>query len=161
LGIKKTVFLDLPTAKLDTFPQKELNDLISACIKQVAPEILYIPFLGDISKDHKLIAEASLVASRPKPESSVKRVLMYEVLSETEWGTGHFQKSTYAFLPNYYEDIKGFIDDKLKAMLCYKSELKKYPHPRSLKGIKILAQKRGMEAGLKYAESFILQRETR
>ena len=52
-----------------------------------------------------------------------------------------------------------FVKDKTKAMSFYKSELKEYPHPRSLDGIEVLAKKRGMEVGLKYAEAFMLLRE--
>ncbi|RLA93713.1 MAG: PIG-L family deacetylase, partial [Deltaproteobacteria bacterium] len=32
LGIKKTYFLDYPTVKLDTIPQKELNEAISKVV---------------------------------------------------------------------------------------------------------------------------------
>ncbi len=158
LGIAKVVRLDLPTVKLDTVPQKELNDLISGCIKDINPEVVFIPFYGDINKDHKLVAEAVLVAVRPKPGSLVKRVYCYEVLSETEWSKPA-QKIEDVFIPNYYEDISDFLDGKLKAMECYKSELKDYPHPRSLEGIKILAQKRGTECGVNAAEAFMLVRE--
>lgn len=36
LGIKKTYFLDLPSVKLDTVPQKELNEAILKVIKKSA-----------------------------------------------------------------------------------------------------------------------------
>lgn len=158
LGIKGVVYLDLPTVKLDTIPQKDLNDLMSGCIKNIGPEIIFIPFYGDINKDHKLVSEAVLVAVRPKPGSSIKKVYCYEVLSETEWAKPA-QKIENVFIPNFYEDISDFLEEKLKAMECYKSELKDYPHPRSLEGIKILAQKRGTECGAKAAEAFMLLRE--
>lgn len=158
LGIKKVMFLDLPTVKIDTIPQKELNDLISECIKNINPDIVFIPFYGDINRDHKLVSEAVLVAVRPKPGFSVKKVYCYEVLSETEWAKPA-QKIENVFIPNFYEDISDFLEDKLKAMECYKSELKDYPHPRSLEGIKVLAQKRGTECGTKAAEAFMLLRE--
>ena len=158
LSIKETFFLDLPTVKLDTLPQKQLNDLISDCVKKVNPEVVYIPFFGDINKDHQLVSKACLVAVRPKPDSRIKKVFLYEVLSETEWAKPA-QKIEEVFIPNNYEDISDFLDYKLKAMEAYKSELKQYPHPRSLEGIKVLAQKRGMEAGLKYAEAFMSLRE--
>lgn len=159
LGIKKTFFLDLPTVKLDTVPQKKLNDLISECIEKVRPEILYIPFGGDINKDHRLVFEALLVAARPKPKYSVKKILCYEVLSETEWGSSQARKMKEIFIPNVYINIFDTLEDKLKAMSCYKSELKDYPHPRSLEVITALAKKRGSEAGLKAAEAFMLIRE--
>lgn len=158
LGIKEVIFLNLPTVKLDTIGQKELNDKISEAVKKVNPEIVFIPFFGDINKDHKLVSESALVALRPKPDSSFKKVFYYEVLSETEWAKPP-QKLEDVFLPNYYEDISDYLEDKLKAMQCYKSELKEYPHPRSLEGIKILANKRGMECGVKSAEAFMLIRE--
>ncbi|MFC1630185.1 PIG-L deacetylase family protein [Patescibacteria group bacterium] len=159
LGIKQTYFLDLPTVKLDTVPQKKLNDLISECVERVGPELLYIPFGGDINKDHRLVFEASLVVSRPKPKHSIKKILSYEVLSETEWGSSQARKIGEIFIPHIYIDISDVLEDKVKAMSCYKSELKEYPHPRSLEAITTLAKKRGSEAGLKAAEAFVLIRE--
>ena len=44
-------------------------------------------------------------------------------------------------------------------MKFYKSELKKYPHSRSLKAIEALAKFRGISSGFKYAEGFVLVRE--
>jgi len=158
LGIKKVYFLDFPTVKLDTIPQKELNDSISKIVEELKPELVFIPFERDINKDHKLVSEACLVALRPKPGLNVKKVFYYEVLSETEWAKPA-RKIEDVFLPNFYENISENLNDKLKAMECYKSELKEYPHPRSLEGIKVLAQKRGMEIGIEYAEAFMLLRE--
>lgn len=159
LGIKKSFFLDLPTVKLDTIPQKQLNDLLKDCIEEVKPEILYIPHAGDLNKDHRLVFESSLVAARPRPGSSLKKLLSYEVLSETEWGRQRARELREIFLPNIHIDITDTLEAKLKAMECYQSELKDYPHPRSLEAIKILAQKRGTEAGLKAAEAFMHVRQ--
>ncbi|MDO8530237.1 MAG: PIG-L deacetylase family protein [bacterium] len=159
LGIKEVHFLDFPTVKLDTVGQKNLNDAIADCVKRVNPQILFIPFWQDINNDHRLVSEAGLVAARPRPGISIKKVLAYEALSETEWGINQAEKLEDVFLPNYYEDIGQFIESKKEAMSCYASELKEYPHPRSLEGIEILAKKRGMEAGLLYAEAFKLVRQ--
>lgn len=152
LGVKETFFLDLPTVKLDTVPQKKINDLIAECIDKTKPEVIYLPFDGDINRDHKIIFNASMLALRSRFGSLVKKILCYEVLSETEWGDA-------PFAPNLYVDISDVLENKLKAMACYKSEAKDYPHPRSLESIKILAQKRGVEAHLKMAESFVVKRE--
>jgi LmbE family N-acetylglucosaminyl deacetylase len=57
-----------------------------------------------------------------------------------------------------YVDISKFMDKKLRAMKCYKSELNDFPHPRSLKGIEVLAAKRGMEVSFRAAEAFRLVR---
>lgn len=153
LGIKKTYFLDFPTVKLDTVPQKELNEKILEVVKEVKPDILYIPHKGDLNKDHRLIFEASLVAARPVGYK-IQKILSYETLSETEWGM-----PIEPFVPNIYEDISENFRDKINAMKKYQSELKQYPHPRSLEAIESLAKKRGSEAGLELAEAFVLIRE--
>ncbi len=159
LGIEKTFFLDLPTVKLDTIPQNKINDLISKCVDEIKPEIIYIPHRGDLNKDHQIIFESALVAARAKPGVSIKKIFSYEVLSETEWGEQKIKKLKDVFLPTVYVDIKDTLENKIKAMKCYKSELKKFPHPRSEKGITVLSEKRGMEAGLENAEAFILIKE--
>ncbi|TSC95211.1 MAG: LmbE family protein [Parcubacteria group bacterium Licking1014_1] len=159
LGIEKVFFLDFPTVKLDTIPQKDINNAIAKCIGEVRPEVLYIPHRGDLSKDHRIVFESALVASRPKPNFSIKKVFSYEVLSSTEWGNQKIEKIEDVFLPNVYIDISDTIRDKLEAIKCYKPELKEFPHPRSLKGIIVLSEKRGMESGLKNAEAFMLIKE--
>lgn len=153
LGIRKTFFLDYLTVKLDTIPQKELNEAISKVVNEVKPDILYIPHKGDVNKDHRLVFEASLVATRPI-NHKIKKVLSYESLSETEWG-----QPIEPFTPNVYIDISDTIKTKIEAMKAYESEIKPYPHPRSLEMINILAKMRGGVVGFDAAEAFILIRE--
>ena len=64
-------------------------------------------------------------------------------------------KNKKNFLPNYYVDI----DKKIKAIKCYKNEVKKYPHSRSIIGIKNLNKLRGNQSGLKYSEAFEIIRK--
>lgn len=151
LGIKKICLLGFPTVKLDTIPHKELNDKISGLIKEINPDILYIPYVGDLNEDHRLVFEACLVAARPLG-NKIKKILAYETLSGVAWGVKQFA-------PTVYMDITKTLKDKLKAMSCYKSELRQYPHPRSLENITVLAKKRGAEAGLLAAEAFVLIKE--
>ena len=47
---------------------------------------------------------------------------------------------------------------KIDAMACYESELKKYPHPRSLRAIKIIAQRWGTVVNKNFIEAFELIR---
>ena len=153
LGIKKTYFLDYLTVKLDTIPQKELNEAISKVVNEVNPDILYIPHKGDLNKDHRLVFESSLVATRPA-NHKIKRISSYETLSETEWG-----QPIEPFIPNVYVNISETFEIKIEAMKAYESELKQYPHPRSLEIVEALAKKRGSEVGVKFAEAFMLVRE--
>ncbi len=156
LGIEKTYFLDLPTVTLVTFPQKQLHEAITQVTDVVQPEIVYIPHGGDVNRDHRLVFGAAMVATRPKPALAVRKVLCYEVLSETEWA-GPFVES--AFIPNVWVDISKTLEAKLKAMAEYKLELKEFPHPRSLEAISALAKMRGATVGVEAAEAFMLIRE--
>jgi hypothetical protein len=58
------------------------------------------------------------------------------------------------FIPNLYVDIRSTLELKLKAASCYDLEIRQFPHPRSIEGIKTLAKLRGMEVGLEAAEAF-------
>jgi LmbE family N-acetylglucosaminyl deacetylase len=117
---------------------------------------LYIPHGGDINRDHRLVFEAALVATRPRPALAIKKVLCYEVLSETEWAAPSAES---AFMPNVYVDTSEVLETKLKAMLEYKLELKEFPHPRSPEAIWVLAKTRGAAVGAEAAEAFRLIRE--
>lgn len=152
LGIKKTYFLGLPTVKLDTLPQKDLNNKIHALIRETQPDIVLAPFGGDLNMDHRLVFEACLVAARPALNTTIKQFLAYETLSETEWGVK-------SFVPQAYVDITQTIDTKIQAMEAYESELKKSPHPRSVEVIKAQALKRGSEVLINYAEAFMVIRK--
>ena len=83
--------------------------------------------------------------------------MFFEIPSSTEWKIIINKKNI--FNPNWYEDISKTLDIKIKSLKVYGSELKKWPHPRSLKGVKSLAQWRGATVGYKAAESFVLGRK--
>ena len=143
LDVKKRINLDLPTVKLNTIPTGKLNKKITKVIDMVKPDIVYTHFEHDLNYDHTLILRACMVATRP-PKNI--KIVCFETLSETEW-------NNQAFKPNLWVDISKYMNKKIKAFETYKSEVKKYPHPRSRGGIEILAKKRGTEAFMKYAEA--------
>jgi len=153
LGIEKIVRLNLPNAYLDVVAQKELNDGIHRVVVKYAPDIVYVPYGGDLHRDHRVVFEASMVALRPNKDHVVQKIYAYEVPSETEW-----LPSSRAFTPNTYVNIYRTLNLKLKAMECYKSEVREHPHPRSCECLTALAKKRGAEAYLDVAEAFILLR---
>ena len=151
LGIKKRFFCDFPTVKLNTIPHGKINEKISEIIKKIDPNIVYTHFEKDVNRDHGIIFNAIMVATRPINKKKIK-VICFETLSSSEW-------NHESFSPNFYVDIGKFIKRKIEAFSIYKSEVKKYPHPRSREGIEILAKKRGMEISLPYAEAFIIVRD--
>lgn len=154
LGVKKTFMLGLPTVKLDTIGQKEINDKLADVVRRFRPEVIYIPHAGDLNRDHRIVHEAALVCARPVKGNAIRAVYAYETLSETEWGT-------VPFIPSVYEDVRRNMNAKLSAMRAYGSEIKPFPHPRSLEAIEALAKKRGAESGYERAEAFMLLRQKR
>ena len=69
-----------------------------------------------------------------------------------------FSNNRENFSPNWFEKVDETIGTKLKALKCYKKEMRKTPHPRSIDGIKTLSKWRGAISGYKYAEAFLLVR---
>lgn len=148
LGISKFYFFDFPDMRLDTIPHIEVNQKLEKIIKEIKPTVVYTTPYNDYNKDHKIVFESTLIASRPKI-SSVKKILVYEIPNFTK----------KPFDPNIYEDIEKEIKDKLKAFKEYKSEVMPFPHPRSLKAVEALSHVRGYESGTKNAEAFKLIHE--
>ena len=156
LGIKKTYTFDFPDMQLDTVPHVELNKAIEQCVIEIKPDVIYTHHGGDVNKDHRLVFESTMVAVRPMEDSSVKRVLCFEVPSSTEWAPPTLGNM---FAPNVFVDIEDVIDKKINAIKAYNSELREYPHPRSVENVINQAYFRGASVGLKAAESFMLIRE--
>jgi len=146
LGIKEVFFHDLPDAKLDTLPQLELNKLIENEIEKIKPDIVYTHNWSDLHRDHQLIFESTMVATR----KNVKEVYCYEDICSTNLISG-----ANPFIPNVFVDISKEIKKKLKAMSYYKSTLEKFPHPLSLESLEALAKYRGTQCGLTAAEAFV------
>lgn len=152
LGITKTIFLDFPAPELDTVPLSVIANDIFNCIKEFQSDTLFIPHRGDIHNDHRVVFNASLVASRPVNNCPVRRIFAYETLSETEWAPPFGDD---AFIPDFFVNITDSFSDKVNSMKCYKSQLKEFPNPRSEKSLESLASLRGGSVGLQYAEAFM------
>jgi len=115
LGVCDTIFLEgFPAALLDTIPHCRLNDALQEVLHNLTPDILFVPFYGDVHIDHRLIFESVLVATRPNNVHQVKAIYAYETLSETNWNAPPI---TPGFLPNTYIDISAFLEVKLRAMM--------------------------------------------
>jgi LmbE family N-acetylglucosaminyl deacetylase len=99
---------------------------------------------------------ATLVATRPTNDCPVKELLCYETLSETEWAPTAVNS---AFVPTVFINITDYLETKLQAMTCYRTQLKEPPHSRSLETIRALATLRGATVGFRAAEAFALERQ--
>ena len=147
--------LGFPTTKLDTFPMGELIAKVSEVFQSFQPEEVLVPHRGDVHSDHRITFEAIAACTKWFRYPSVKRVLAYETLSETEFSLDPSQ----TFHPNVFVDISDYIEQKLELLRIYGSELREAPFPRSEKAVGALAQFRGCNSGFEYAEGFELLRE--
>lgn len=155
LEYKEAKFLNLNDERLDLCIQDILIPLENY-ISEINPELIYVNHGGDNHQDHKAVFKAVMVAIRPSAAKGIKKVLVYESPSSTEQSP---PIPEYAFLPNFYVNIEKFINKKIQALKCYERESRKFPHPRSLEGIEILAKKRGLEIGFPTSEAFVVLRE--
>lgn len=155
LGVKETFFLDFPAPALNAHPEYKISIKISEIFNLIKPSILYLPHPGDIHQDHKAIYRASLVSARPQGNYSVKNIYCYETLSETEWTPMHERP----FVPNHFVEVSDFFDIKCNAMKYFESQIKNFPHTRSLETFEALAKFRGSTVGVKCAEAFFVERQ--
>ena len=151
LNFKIFKHYNLPDNELDKISNLELTKKIESAIIKINPEIILTHSNKDLNIDHQKISNATITACRPLPQSKIKQLLFFETLSSTEW---NFNSNKKNFNPNKFYDISNFIEKKLDAIKIYKSEIRQYPHPRSLEGIKILSKYRGQSIGVNYAEAF-------
>ncbi len=149
-GINKLNFASM------SLTDNSLNQLIpkiSAYFNEIKPEIIYVMNRSDAHSDHRILFDAVMACTKSFRYPFIKRVLMYECLSETEFAPALPEK---VFIPNYYVDITDFMDMKLEIMKIYESEIDEHPFPRSISNIKALAHYRGASVGVNYAEAFQL-----
>lgn len=158
IGVKKTFFLDFPAVMIDKENRYEVNGKILDVVKEVQPDEVYIPHWGDMQKDHQIVADACMVALRPKYEPKVKRIYSYETMSETAWNAPNIQNE---FIPNVFVDITETLDKKIEALGYFKTQLSPFPDARSLESVEALAKYRGALMHFKAAEAFMLIREIR
>lgn len=156
MAVHRTVHHDLPDNRFDSVDLLEIVKRVESEVRRFKPQIVYTHHGGDLNIDHRLVSEAVLAACRPTEPPFVERVLAFEVLSSTEWAP---PLAGRVFAPNVFVDIAPFLSAKLAAMRCYRSELRAFPHPRSLKALEAQARLWGAKAGFQAAEAFMLLRE--
>lgn len=156
IGIKEVYQLNFPDNSFDSIPLLDIVKEIEKIKDLIQPSIIFTHHIGDMNIDHQLTHKAVLTATRPMDNECVKTIYSMEIPSSTEWNSFNVQT---AFIPNVFVDISKTINLKINAMAEYISELREYPHPRSLQHIKELAKVNGTKIGLNYSENFILVRQ--
>lgn len=148
IGVRKVFPYSFPDNEFDTVSLLDIVKVIEKIKNDIKPDIVFTHYEKDLNIDHRITYKAVLTATRPMPRETVKEIYSFEVLSSTEWNFPN------RFSPDVFFDIGNTIKLKMQAMKTYKSELRKFPHPRSVEGIKMIAKVWGMKVGLEYAEAF-------
>lgn len=155
-GFRGVYQLDYPTMRLDEIPTADLVGSFSAVIKEIKPEVIYLPFRDDVHTDHKYVFDAAASCTKWFRYPYIRKVFAYETLSETEFG---LNPSSNGFRPNYFVNISEYLPLKQSIMESYKSEISEFPFPRSKMGIEALARYRGLASNCEAAEAFMLLKE--
>ena len=156
LGAAGLELLDLPDNRLDSLDRLDLIKQIEARIHRHQPEVVYLHHAGDVNIDHRRLHEAVITACRPTPGHPVRRLLSFEVASSTEWQP---PGSAPGFQPNWYVDITAQWQRKRQALEAYISEMRPWPHARSVEALEHAARWRGAQVGVEAAEAFCLLRQ--
>lgn len=156
LGATGVELLDLPDNRLDSLDRLDLIKQIEERIERHQPQVVYVHHAGDVNVDHRRLHEAVVTACRPTPSHPVRRLLSYEVASSTEWQP---PGSAPAFQPNWFVDISAQWPRKREALEAYATEMRPWPHARSIEAVEHLARWRGAQVGVEAAEAFYLLRQ--
>lgn len=156
LGVEQISFAGFPDNRMDECALLDIIKVIEKEVSLFGPSIVYTHHPEDLNIDHGVTHRAVLTACRPIGEDNQIQLMAYETLSSTEWNAPN---ASIQFSPNIFVNIELQWEKKLAALREYQSEMRDFPHPRSLEAIEALAKVRGSTCSFKYAEAFSLIRK--
>jgi len=155
LGAELIDILGYPDNRFDEFAILDLAREIERARADFPAELILTHHAGDLNQDHRQIAAATFVSCRPINKEPPE-LWCYEVPSSTEWG----MLTSEVFRPNLFVKIdESSWKKKIRALREYKTEVRKFPHPRSPESLDALSRTRGSQAGLERAEAFYIARK--
>jgi LmbE family N-acetylglucosaminyl deacetylase len=158
LGVNDVTLMTFPDNRMDAVALLDVVKAVEEHVTRVRPDVVYTHHAGDVNVDHNIVHRAVMAATRPVPGASLEALLFFEVQSSTEWQTGG---SAFTFSPNWFEDVSETLSSKLRALEEYESEMRAWPHSRSIRAVEYLARWRGATIGVNAAEAFMLGRRVR
>jgi LmbE family N-acetylglucosaminyl deacetylase len=137
LGVKKVFWGGCVDTELPN--ERIIITKIDEVIEKVKPDEVYVNTIEDIHQDHRTLAECTLAATR-----YVKRVFFYE------------DYTSINFEPDIFVDIEDVLEEKQKLIQVYSSQVgKSYPTKLDMvESVKAIANFRGFQGKVKYAEGF-------
>jgi LmbE family N-acetylglucosaminyl deacetylase len=151
LGVEDVRQLGFADQRLDRCTLTDVITPVEKIVEEVRPSIVYCQFGGDLNVDHQLLFRAVLVATRPTVDH-IDVIYAFDTASSTEWAYPQ------TFVADTWVDISSTLPRKLAAMACYESELRPYPHPRSLEALSYRAKAWGNRGCLDAAEVYMTVR---
>ncbi len=137
LGVKKIFWGGCVDTELPN--ERIIITKIDEVIEKIKPDEVYVNYIEDIHQDHRTLAECTLAATR-----YVKRVFFYE------------DYTSINFEPDIFVDIEDVLEEKQKLIQVYSSQVgKSYPTKLDMvESVKAIANFRGFQGKVKYAEGF-------
>lgn len=156
IGYHTVGIYDFPDNRFDSVALLDIVKVIEKEKSDFNPDAIFTHHGGDVNIDHQRTFEAVITCCRPMEHEQVKTIITFETMSGTEWRASSDPRH---FVPNFFVSLaEKNIDAKIKAMESYEYEKRIYPHPRSPKALKIVAQRWGIAVGVQFAEAFTLIR---
>jgi len=156
LGVSSLSLERCPDNRMDSMDLLDIVKIVESHVKRTRPSIVLTHHTGDVNVDHRCVHQAVITACRPVPGFEVDTLLFFEVPSSTEWQPANL---TSPFVPTWFEDITDTWVLKRKALEAYSSEMRSWPHARSIQAVEHLVRWRGATVGVEAAEAFILGRK--
>lgn len=153
LGTTSLVLHDFPDNRMDTVARLDVVKVVEAFLGQHRPAVVYTHNRSDLNVDHQRVHDAVVTACRPQPGFFVQTLLFFEVPSSTEWNP-----TAAPFVPTWFVDVGATLSRKQDALQCYASEMRAWPHARSIEAVTHLAKWRGASVGMDAAEAFVVGR---
>ena len=155
LKTENPIFLDFPDNKMDSLPLLDIVQKLEKFVFDLKPNVVYTHHGFDLNIDHRITHQAVMTVCRPQPNFSVKAIYTFEVLSSTGWASS---SSINSFIPFKFVDISDTFHQKINSLNCYISELREFPHSRSIESVRALSVLRGSTIGVSFAEGFQVER---
>jgi LmbE family N-acetylglucosaminyl deacetylase len=154
LGTADLKLLDFPDNRLDSVDLLDVVKAVELFFNKCQPHTIFTHWPYDLNVDHRIVSEAVQTACRPVPQSLQEQLLFFEIPSSTEWRVS----AGKSFEPTYFVDVSATLDSKRRALSAYATEMREWPHSRSLEAVEALARWRGASVGAQAAEAFVLGR---
>ncbi len=141
LGVKKVFWGGFTDTMLNV--GVELIGKIEDAIKECNPDAIFVNYPDDTHQDHRYLAESTIVAARYH-----RKVMFYE-----DYTSRNYE-------PNLFTDIEDTLEKKVELLKFHRSQVER-EYPTSLdmvESVRAVANFRGFQAKVKYAEGFFALR---